>query len=861
MSFVFPFVLGGVLLVGIPVLIHLVMRQKPKTLRFPAFRFLVQRSRTNLRKLRLRHLLLLTLRMLLIAIICLALAQPKVFYEPLKLGTDRPVAAVLVFDTSPTMEYTISGAKGTKQTRLDDAKRRGRELLDQLPGGSRVLILDSADPPPAGKGEWLTSFTQAAKRIDGLRLRPGSGPVTARIEDAYRLLSDLARSKDDEKSRSLPRLLCVFSDRTSACWDKSRMPQLHDLRDQVPILSDRLPRVRERMASVHDALQGLRDRIPAPAGQNFPDDRLLYLLDKLRDATGTPIEDGYPGAEVSNLVAGARSTTRELLVMLGKANKDLPATAKEDHTKVLGVLRTLQQDLRGAHELFFDVGDDNPRDGAILDLELPGRGGQDEPQQVFAADRTFQVRALVQATGADLNSTLQFQVGGKKEARAVEVKAGQRLGLNFEVDCKVLGPGPHQAKVELLTADAMPMNNSRYVSFAVQQPRQILVLADEPAQAKDFQWAHASFKDGAFRVVIRKPPEITPKEGVNALEPYAAVVLFNVKAPDKSLWEGVLIPYVQSGGGLAIVPGDVDVAAYNTPEAQQLMPAKLVKIVALDNEIAGRWNWDTMTFQHPMIAPFREWRDTNRDLFKNPNSVSRYWQVEIPKGVGTPLIYYIGEGKQSPPALLDRRFDTKGSGRAGRVLLFTTRLDPANPPWNDYLNTLRPTTYVALVSYSAKYLAGDLQPVRMNFLSGQTVPIVPLPLAMRLNAYSLFRNGEFVKEMTAEAAQNELRLPEVVVPGNYAVKGEDKHVGVFSVNLPQEECLLTRVPAAEVEALFGEKSVTPLDVRTDLREAIRGQWSQPQELLPYLMILVLLLLAVENLLANKFYRKQAEPTG
>jgi len=362
-------------------------------------------------------------------------------------------------------------------------------------------------------------------------------------------------------------------------------------------------------------------------------------------------------------------------------------------------------------------------------------------------------------------------------------------------------------------------------------------------------------------VVIRKPPEITPKEGVNALEPYAAVVLFNVKAPDKSLWEGVLIPYVQSGGGLAIVPGDVDVAAYNTPEAQQLMPAKLVKIVALDNEIAGRWNWDTMTFQHPMIAPFREWRDTNRDLFKNPNSVSRYWQVEIPKGVGTPLIYYIGEGKQSPPALLDRRFDTKGSGRAGRVLLFTTRLDPANPPWNDYLNTLRPTTYVALVSYSAKYLAGDLQPVRMNFLSGQTVPIVPLPLAMRLNAYSLFRNGEFVKEMTAEAAQNELRLPEVVVPGNYAVKGEDKHVGVFSVNLPQEECLLTRVPAAEVEALFGEKSVTPLDVRTDLREAIRGQWSQPQELLPYLMILVLLLLAVENLLANKFYRKQAEPTG
>ena len=118
MTFVFPFLLGGLVLVGIPVLIHLIMRQKPKTIRFPAFRFLVQRHRTNLRKLRLRHLLLLALRIGLIALICLALARPKVFNEALKLGSDRPVAAVLVFDTSPSMEYIVSSEKG-KLTRLD----------------------------------------------------------------------------------------------------------------------------------------------------------------------------------------------------------------------------------------------------------------------------------------------------------------------------------------------------------------------------------------------------------------------------------------------------------------------------------------------------------------------------------------------------------------------------------------------------------------------------------------------------------------------------------------------------------------------------------------------------------------------
>src|SRR5712691_10869758 len=98
MTFVFPILLGGLALAGIPILLHLIMRQKPKTLPFPAFRFLLQRHKMNLRKLRLRHLLLLALRILLIAAVCLALARPKIFHAGLHLSSDRPVAAILVFD-------------------------------------------------------------------------------------------------------------------------------------------------------------------------------------------------------------------------------------------------------------------------------------------------------------------------------------------------------------------------------------------------------------------------------------------------------------------------------------------------------------------------------------------------------------------------------------------------------------------------------------------------------------------------------------------------------------------------------------------------------------------------------------------
>ena len=85
MSFIYPVLLGGLALAGIPVLLHLIMRQKPKHLLFPAFRFLLQKHRTNQRKLRLRHLLLLALRLLLIAGICLALSRPPFPNEALLL--------------------------------------------------------------------------------------------------------------------------------------------------------------------------------------------------------------------------------------------------------------------------------------------------------------------------------------------------------------------------------------------------------------------------------------------------------------------------------------------------------------------------------------------------------------------------------------------------------------------------------------------------------------------------------------------------------------------------------------------------------------------------------------------------------
>ena len=78
MAFVNLSLLLGTLLVAIPIVLHPVMRQKPKKLVFPAIRFIQKRQQTNRRSLRMRHWLLLLLRCLVIVAAALALARPSV---------------------------------------------------------------------------------------------------------------------------------------------------------------------------------------------------------------------------------------------------------------------------------------------------------------------------------------------------------------------------------------------------------------------------------------------------------------------------------------------------------------------------------------------------------------------------------------------------------------------------------------------------------------------------------------------------------------------------------------------------------------------------------------------------------------
>src|SRR5438128_9964111 len=76
MEFLASPLLWGLAATGVPVLIHLLARSRPIPHRFPALRFILRSQKSSARAMKLKHFLLLLLRILLIACLALGLARP-----------------------------------------------------------------------------------------------------------------------------------------------------------------------------------------------------------------------------------------------------------------------------------------------------------------------------------------------------------------------------------------------------------------------------------------------------------------------------------------------------------------------------------------------------------------------------------------------------------------------------------------------------------------------------------------------------------------------------------------------------------------------------------------------------------------
>src|SRR5260221_6958315 len=122
MGFVAPLVLMGLGALAIPVLIHLIQRERKRVVEFPSLMFLRRIPYQSVRRRRIRDWLLLLLRLAALALIVMAFARP--FFRRSELASaaqNGAREAVILLDTSYSMEYgdrwqkaTAAGAQRTK---------------------------------------------------------------------------------------------------------------------------------------------------------------------------------------------------------------------------------------------------------------------------------------------------------------------------------------------------------------------------------------------------------------------------------------------------------------------------------------------------------------------------------------------------------------------------------------------------------------------------------------------------------------------------------------------------------------------------------------------------------------------------
>ena len=217
MTFVNASLLAGSVLIAVPILLHLIMRQKPRLLEFPALRFLQKRHDTNQRRLRLRHLLLLLLRAGAIGLLALALARPSMKFSSNLGSQESPVAAVLVFDVAPHMQY-----RHQNQTRLEAARELGLWILGQLPRESQIAVLDTGMVERGFDADRGLS----KQRIQRLEIMNSSQPLARVVGEAARVLTqgDLG-----EKRREL----YIFTDLSRAAWPADAAAAIQDRLNEV----------------------------------------------------------------------------------------------------------------------------------------------------------------------------------------------------------------------------------------------------------------------------------------------------------------------------------------------------------------------------------------------------------------------------------------------------------------------------------------------------------------------------------------------------------------------------------------------------------------------------------------------------
>jgi len=143
----------------IPVVLHMINRQKVKHLPFPTLRFLRISVEKTRRRKRIHDVLLMLIRALVLIVIALGIAEPRLKKLTSFLGGGARSAVVIVLDNSASM-----GMIDPDRPRFETATAAAEQILGELENGDQVALLLTGGPL-VGKDEKLERNQEKVQEV------------------------------------------------------------------------------------------------------------------------------------------------------------------------------------------------------------------------------------------------------------------------------------------------------------------------------------------------------------------------------------------------------------------------------------------------------------------------------------------------------------------------------------------------------------------------------------------------------------------------------------------------------------------------------------------------------------------------
>ena len=778
---------------AIPIILHLTMRRRPKSITFPAVRFLVQKRETNQRSLNLRHWILLALRILALALLALAFARPSVasavfgdwliagalgigallmaalliesvvqrrgtmlitaFTIVLLLlvggGLHRvvlalqkgpkillgdglaPVSAVFIFDDSPRMLL-----KAENKTRLEAAQAIATQLLGQLPPDSEAAVLSTRIQGGGNRvmAGFVPDLALASRQVNSVEARPSPSSLVDLLEEGLALLKDSKRPRKE---------VYIFTDLTSPSWpvdSAALIKKEADKADQVG----------------------------------------FFLIDV---GLEKPLN-----LSLENLVLSSETPA---------ANSDL----------------SVEVDIRNQgpaakRQLRLEIEELDPKRWPMIQ-----DGKMTAPPSAIRGQQSF-----------------DLPENGSRQAKF------QLVGMP---------PGVYHGRIRFEQADALTLDDELTFTFQARPVDTFLIVAPPDVAA--------SLLDDA--VSLRYTGNIVTPDKIDSLDlaTYNAICLLDPTPLPEISWKK-LESFVQGGGGLAIFlghnaeTGDAKIdPRFVNQTVEKLLPALPTRVARTPGDLYA----SPVSYEHQIL---RSLRGVASSVPWDRMPIYYYWLMS-PPAEGASVILRTSGGD---PLYLERRI-AGPEGKTGLVLLMATPIsDPLSPKgrptWNELPTGEDAWPFVVLANESLDYLCSARRD-KLNFTPGA---IVSLQNDDKIypDRYQLFSPRGVASEIVARngivtvSTTNEL--------GIFRLKGSrgGPLTRGFSVRLPGGATDLSRIPKPQLEETFGKDRYQVArnlsEIEHSLTSARRGR-----DFYPMIVTLLAVVFALENLLANRFYKGAA----